>query len=148
MQSPEQLLQCLAGHLQHLGWQKTQGGVAYRFRCPYCQHDSAAPSYTHKGYIHPDGSCPGMYRFKCHACGAHSTLLDFVKEQVPELLLPPSVSPEQVYESPHNGSDGQKLIKLPRQKSISDSLWRSRHLPRHLYRGNPKIIKRNYQGRD
>jgi len=48
MQTPEQLLQGLSVTLQHLGWRKTDSGV-YRFRRPYCQHDSHAPGYTHKG---------------------------------------------------------------------------------------------------
>ena len=45
MQTPEQLLQGLSVTLQHLGWRKTASGV-YRFRCPYCQHDSHAPGYV------------------------------------------------------------------------------------------------------
>jgi len=95
MHSPEQLLQGLSVTLQHLGWRKTDSGV-YRFRCPYCQHDSHAPGYIHKGYLHPEKGSPGRWRFKCHRCGMATTLLDFVREHAAHLLLP---SPE-VLEAP------------------------------------------------
>lgn len=86
MQTPEQLLQGLSVTLQRLGWRKTDSGV-YRFRCPYCQHDSYAPSYVHKGYLHPENGSPGRWRFKCHRCGTAMTLLDFVREHASHLLL-------------------------------------------------------------
>lgn len=140
MPSPDQLLRDLSWTLQHLGWIRTES-AAYRFRCPYCQHDPNAPRYTHKGYVHPDKGHPGRWRFKCHNCGMATTLLDFVKEQAPQLLLPPAAPSEQVSDPSESSSDGQKVIKLPRQQSVSDALWRSQHLPRHLYRGNPKVIK-------
>ena len=86
MHSAEQLLQGLSVTLQHLGWRKTDSGV-YRFRCPYCQHDSHAPGYIHKGYLHPEKGSPGRWRFKCHRCGMATTLLDFVREHAAHLLL-------------------------------------------------------------
>ena len=100
MQLPEQLLQGLSVTLQHLGWRKTVSGV-YRFRCPYCQHDSHAPGYTHKGYLHPEKGSPGRWRFKCHRCGMARTLLDFVREHAAHLLLP---TPE--------------VLEVPSQESI------------------------------
>ena len=141
MQSPEQLLQRLSGCLQHLGYRKTQADTAYRFRCPYCQHSTDMPAHKHKGYIHPDQGRPGRFRFKCHNCGEHKSLLDFAKEQAPDLLLPPAAPSE-------SSSSGQKVTKLPRGQSVSDNLWRSRHMPRHLYRGNPRTIKSNNEDRD
>lgn len=148
MQSPEQLLQRLSWRLQHLGWRKTQADTAYRFRCPYCQHSTDTPAYEHKGYIHPDQGRPGRFRFKCHNCGEHKSLLDFVKEQAPDLLLPPAAPSEQVSEPSESSSSGQKVTKLPREHSVSDNLWWSRHMPRHLYRGNPRTIKSNNEDRD
>ena len=146
MKSAEQLLQDLAYRLS--GWRKTQAETAYRFRCPYCQHDSTAPAYSHKGYIYPEHGRPGRYRFKCHDCHEHKTLLNFVKEHAPDLLLPPAAPSDSASESTESSSDGQQVTKLPRGKSISDNLWRSRHMPRHLYRGNPRTIKSNNQDRD
>ena len=148
MQSPEQLLQRLSGRLHPLGWRKTQADTAYRFRCPYCQHSADTPAHKHKGYIHPDQGRPGRFRFKCHNCHEHKTLLDFVKEQAPDLLLPPAAPSETVSESSESSSSGQKVTKLPRGQSVSDNLWRSRHMPRHLYRGNPRTIKSNNEVRD
>ena len=52
------LLQGLSLTLQHLGWRRTVSGV-YRFRCPYCQHDSHATGYVHKGYLHSEKGSPG-----------------------------------------------------------------------------------------
>ena len=148
MQSPEQLLQRLSWRLQYLGWRKTQAGTAYRFRCPYCQHSTDTPAYKHKGYIHPEQGRPGRYRFKCHSCHEQKTLLDFVKDQAPDLLLPPATPSEQVSDPSESSSNGQKVTKLPREQSVSDNLWRSRHMPRHLYRGNPRTIKRDSKDRD
>ena len=140
MQTPEQLLQGLSVTLQHLGWRKTGSGV-YRFRCPYCQHDSHAPGYIHKGYLHPDKGSSGRWRFKCHRCGMATTLLDFVREHASHLLLPTSELLElPPSESVDNCGDEQRVTRLPTQKVISDALWRSRHLPRHLYRGNRRIL--------
>ena len=137
MHSPEQLLQGLSVTFQHLGWRKTDSGV-YRFRCPYCQHDSHAPSYVHKGYLHPEKGSPGRWRFKCHRCGMATTLLDFVREHAAHLLLP---SPEAVDAC----ADEERVTRLPPQKGISDALWRSRHLTRHLYRGNRRILSDDHQ---
>ena len=36
--------------------------------------------------------------------------------------------------------DEERVTRLPPQRGISDALWRSRHLPRHLYRGNRRIL--------
>jgi len=70
-----------------------------------------------------------------------TTLLDFVREHAAHLLLP---SPEVLEVSPQESVDGcgdkERVTRLPPQKGISDALWRSRHLPRHLYRGNSRII--------
>ena len=137
MHSPEQLLQGLSVTLQHLGWRRTDGGV-YRFRCPYCQHDSHAPGYVHKGYLHPEKGSPDRWRFKCHRCGMATTLLDFVREHAAHLLLP---SPEAVDAC----GDEERVTRLPSQGGISDALWRSRHLPRHLYRGNRRILGDEHQ---
>ena len=49
------------------------------------------------------------------------------------LELPPPQSVD-------NCGDEQRVTRLPPQKGISDALWRSRHLPRHLYRGNSRTI--------
>jgi len=71
-----------------------------------------------------------------------TTLLDFVKEHAPHLLLPtPGESELPRTESVGGCSDGQKVTRLPPQKGISDALWRSQHLPRHLYRGNPRVLR-------
>ena len=101
MHSPEQLLQGLSVTLQHLGWRRTASGV-YRFRCPYCQHDSHAPGYVHKGYLHPEKGSPGRWRFKCHRCGMATTLLDFVREHAAHLLLP---TPEVLEVPPQESID-------------------------------------------
>ena len=145
MHSPEQLLQGLSVTLQHLGWRKNDSGV-YRFRCPYCQHDSYAPGYVHKGYLHPEKGSPDRWRFKCHRCGTTTTLLDFVREHAGHLLLP---SPEVLEVTPQEPTDAcadeKRVTRLPPQKCISDALWRSRHLPRHLYRGNRMILSDEHQ---
>lgn len=148
MYSPDQLLQRLSWRLQVLGWRKTPSDTAYRFRCPYCQHNTSAPAHTHKGYIYPEQGRQGRYRFKCHDCHEHKTLLDFVKDQAPDLLLPPAAPSETVSEPSESSRDAQKVTKLPRGQSVSDNLWRSRHMPRHLYRGNPRNIKGNKVDRD
>ena len=75
-----------------------------------------------------------------------TTLLDFVREHAAHLLLPtPEVlevpSPEDVDAC----GDEERVTRLPPQKGISDALWRSRHLPRHLYRGNRRSISDEYQ---
>ena len=36
--------------------------------------------------------------------------------------------------------DEERVTRLPPEKGISDVLWRSLHLPRHLYRENSRII--------
>ena len=145
MQSPEELLQRLSVTLQHRGWRKTASGV-YRFRCPYCQHDSHAPGYVHKGYLHPEKGSPGRWRFKCHRCGMAATLLDFVREHAVHLLLPsPEVLEVPLPEAVDACSDKDRVTRLPPQKGISDALWRSRHLPRHLYRGNRRILGDEHQ---
>ena len=145
MHSPEQLLQGLSVTLQHLGWRKAASGV-YRFRCPYCQHDSYAPGYVYKGYLHPEKGSPDRWRFKCHRSGMATTLLDFVREYAAHLLLPLQevleVSPQ---ESVDACGDEQKVTHLSPQRGISDALWRSRHLPRHLYRCNPRTISDDHQ---
>ena len=75
-----------------------------------------------------------------------TTLLDFVREHAAHLLLP---SPEVLEVTSPKVVDGccdeQKVTCLSPQKSISDSLWRPRHLPRHLYRGNPRTIRDEHQ---
>ena len=140
MHSPEQLLQGLSVTLQYLGWRRTASGV-YRFRCPYCQHDSHAPGYIHKGYLHPEKGSPDRWRFKCHRCGMATTLLDFVREHAAHLLLPsPEVLEAHSPEAVDACGDEERVNRLPLQKGISDALWRSRHLPRHLYRGNRMIL--------
>ena len=140
MHSPEQLLQGLSVTLQHLGWRRTASGV-YRFRCPSCQHDSHAPGYIHKGYLHPEKGSPGRWRFKCHRCGMATTLLDFVREHAAHLLLPsPEVLEVPSPEAVDACGDEERVTRLPPQGVISDALWRSRHLPRHLYRGNRRIL--------
>lgn len=148
MQSPEQLLQRLSWRLQRLGWRKTQADTAYRFRCPYCQHSTETRAHKHKGYIHPDQGRSGRFRFKCHNCGEHKSLLEFVKEQAPDLLLPPAAPSETLSAPSESSSSGQKVTKLPRGQSVSDNLWRSRQMPRHLYRGNARTIKSNNEDRD
>ena len=148
MQSPEELLQRLSWRLQHLGWRKTQADTAYRFRCPYCQSSTDTAAHKDKGYIHPEQGRSGRYRFKCHNCGEHKSLLDFTKEQAPDLLLPPTASSETVSESSESSSSNKKVTKLPREYSVSDNLWWSRHMPRHLYRGNPRTIKSSNEDRD
>ena len=44
--------------------------------------------------------------------------------------------------------DEERVTRLPAQKGISDALWRSRHLPRHLYRSNQRIISDERQALD
>ena len=145
MHSPEQLLQGLSVTLQHLGWRKTASGV-YRFRCPYCQHDSHTPGYIHKGYLHPEKGSLDRWRFKCHRCGMATTLLDFVREHAAHLLLPsPEVLEVPSPEAVDACADEERVTRLPPQKGISDALWRSRHLPRHLYRGNRRILGDEHQ---
>ena len=145
MQTPEQLLQVLSVSLQYMGWRKTDSGV-YRFRCPYCQNDSHAPGYVHKGYLHPEKGSPYRWRFKCHRCGMTTTLLDFVREQAAHMLLPkPEVLEAPSPEAVGCFGDEERVTRLPPQKGISDALWRSRHLPRHLYRGNPRTISDEHQ---
>ena len=145
MQSPEQLLQGLSATLQHLGWRKTDSEV-YRFRCPYCQHDSYAPGYIHKGYLHPEKGSPDRWRFKCYRCGMATTLLDFVREHAVHLLLPsPEVLEVPSPEAVDACADEERVIRLPPQTGISDALWRSRHLPRHLYRGHRRILSDGHQ---
>ena len=140
MHSPEQLLQGLSVTLQHLRWRKTDSGV-YRFRCPYCQYNSHAHGYTHKGYLHPEKGSPGRWRFKCHRCGTAKTLLDFVREHAAHLLLPsPKVLEVSSPEVVDACGDEDRVTRFPPQKGISDALWRSRHLPRYLYRGNRRIL--------
>jgi len=106
------------------------------------------PAHKHKAYVHPDKGRPGRFRFKCYNCHEQKTLLDFVKEQAPDLLLPPAAPSEQVSEPSESSSSAQKVTKLPREHSVSDNLWWSRHMPRHLYRGNPRTIKSNNKDRD
>ena len=75
------------------------------------------------------------------AGGMATTLLDFLREHAAHLLLPTSEVLElPSQESVDNCGDEQRVTRLPPQKGISDALWRSRHLPRHLYRSNPRII--------
>ena len=117
MQSPEQLLQGLSVTLQHLGWRRSASGV-YRFRCPYCQHDSHAPGYVQKGYLHPEKGSPDRWRFKCHRCGMATTLLDFVREHAAHRLLP---SPE-VLEVPSPAAvdacgDEERVSRLQPQRA-------------------------------
>ena len=148
MHSPEQLLQGLSVTLPHLGWRKNVSGV-YRFRCSYCQHDSHAPGYAHKGYLHPEKGSPGRWRFKCHRCGMATTLLDFVREHAAHLLLP---SQEVLEVPPQEPIDAygheERVTRLPPQKGISDALWRSRHLSRHLYSGNRRVLSDEHQVHD
>ena len=105
--------------------------------------------YVHKGYLHPEKGSPGRWRFKCHRCGMATTLLDFVREYAAHLLLPTT----EVLEVPSQESvdgcgDEERVTRLPPQKGISDALWRSRHLPRHLYRGNRRILSDEHQVHD
>ena len=78
-----------------------------------------------------------------------TTLLDFVREHAAHLLLPSSEvleahSPEAVDAC----GDEERVTRFPPQKGISDALWRSRHLPRHLYRGNRRILGDEHQVHD
>ena len=71
-----------------------------------------------------------------------TTLLDFVREHAAHLLLPtPEVLQVPPLESVDACGDERRVTRLLPQKGISDALWRTRHLPRHLYRGNPRIIR-------
>jgi len=70
-----------------------------------------------------------------------TTLLDFVREHAAHLLLP---SPEAVDAC----GDEDRVTRFPPEKGISDALWRSRHLPRHLYRGNRRILSDDHQVHD
>ena len=100
-----------------------------------------APSYVHKGYLHPEKGSPDRWRFKCHRGGLATTLLDFVREHAAHLLLPASEVLEMPPQEPINPcGHEERVTRLQPQKGISDALWRSRHLPRHLYRSNPRII--------
>ena len=84
-----------------------------------------------------------------HRCGMATTLLDFVKEQAPHLLLPTEgVSELPSPDSVGSCSDEQKVTRLSPQKGITDALWRSRHLPRHLYRVHPRVLSDAYQAVD
>ena len=75
-----------------------------------------------------------------------TTLLDFVTEHAAHLLLLTSDASElPPPESVDDCGDEQRVTRLPPQKGISDALWRSRHLPRHLYRGNPRTISDEHQ---
>jgi hypothetical protein len=70
-----------------------------------------------------------------------TTLLDFVREHAALLLLPtPEVLEVSPQESVDACGDEQKVTRLSPQRGISDALWRSRHLPRHFYRGNSRTI--------
>ena len=75
-----------------------------------------------------------------------TTLLDFVREHAAHLLLP---TPEDLEvpsaEDVDACADEERVTRLPPQKSIPDALWRSRHLPRHLYRGNRRILSDEHQ---
>ena len=78
-----------------------------------------------------------------------TTLLDFVREHAAHLLLPA----QEVLEVPSPEAvdacgDEERVTRLPPQKGISDALWRSRHLPRHLYRGNRRTIRDEHQVHD
>ena len=64
------------------------------------------------------------------------------------LLLTPEVLEVPPQESVDGCGDEQRFIRLPPQKGISDPLWRSRHLPRHLYRGNSRTISDENQALD
>tara|TARA_B100001063_G_C16512254_1_gene427420 strand:- start:389 stop:634 length:246 start_codon:yes stop_codon:yes gene_type:complete len=75
-----------------------------------------------------------------------TTLLDFVREHAALLLLPtPEVLEVFPQESVDACGDEQKVTRLSPQRGISDALWRSRHLPRHLYRGNSRTISDEHQ---
>ena len=78
--------------------------------------------------------------------GMATTLLEFVREHAAHLLLP---STEVLEVLPQESIDAcgheERVTRLPPQKGISDALWRSRHLPRHLYRGNQRILTDEYQ---
>ena len=78
-----------------------------------------------------------------------TTLLDFVRGHAAHLLLPTSELLElPPPESVDDCGDEQRVIRLPPQQGISDALWRSRHLPRHLYRGNSRTISDENQVSD
>ena len=75
-----------------------------------------------------------------------TTLLDFVREHAAYLLLPsPGGLEVPLLEAVDACGEEERVTRLPPQKGISDALWRSRHLPRHLYRGNRRIIRDEYQ---
>ena len=68
-------------------------------------------------------------------------MLDFVREHAVHLLmLFPEVLEVPSTEAVDACGDEERVTRLPPQKSISDAFWRSRHLPRHLYRGNRRIL--------
>ena len=75
-----------------------------------------------------------------------TTLLDFVRERAAHLLLP---TPEDLEVPPQESIDGcgdeDRVTRLLPQKGTSDALWRSRHLPRHLNRGNRRILSDEHQ---
>ena len=143
MNTQEHLLQLLLGHLSCFDCRKTQGG-SYRFACPYCQLSHEIPKHKHKGYLYKSKYHSNAFNFKCHKCGVHRSLLQFIKENAPEVLVLSPGFIEKISESNEDKKQvNGKVTKLPRETSISDSLWRSRNLPRHLYRGNPRIIKDN-----
>jgi hypothetical protein len=75
-----------------------------------------------------------------------TTLLDFVREYAAHLLLSlPEVLEVPSPEAVDDCGDEERVTRLPPQKGISDALWRSRHLPRHLYRGNRRILGDEHQ---
>ena len=78
--------------------------------------------------------------------GMATTLLEFVREHAAHLLLPsPEVLKVLLPEAVDACGDEERVSRLPPQKGISDALWRSRHLPRHLFRGNSRIISDEHQ---
>ena len=123
---------------------KRKSDYLFNFRCPHCG-DSKKSSTKARGFVYKRKN--DMF-FKCHNCGEHKSLLDFVKEQAPDLLLPLAAPSETLSAPSESSSSGQKVTKLPREHSVSDNLWWSRHMPRHLYRGNARTIKHNNEDRD
>ena len=95
------------------------------------------------------GGCPWFvfsWRFKCHRCGMATTLLDFVRGHAAHLLLPSLEVLEMPPQEPIDASGHEERVtRLPPNQGISDALWRSRHLPRHLYRGNRRILSDEHQ---
>ena len=72
-----------------------------------------------------------------------------MREHAAHLLLPtPEVLEVPSPEAVNACGEEERVTRLPLQKGISDALLRSRHLPRHLYRGNRRTIGDRHQVHD